>query len=543
MLKTGFRAFIYSFSVSLFAIVVANRAFLHKKNVNPTPLDISNKNIVLFLKNTGPAKSPSKKIALNILPDIPVNTEPAEEQNTEVILASAPEEFDFPLEIADDLAVELPVEKSITINEPYDIVYGPSTPLKEIPIEAEPIYQPEKTVAASITPPPPIMISDKTSTTPVENIDSDQESSGNSTLAENEPQLLIPLQQGIGDISNKKIVMGNADELNHVALNNNDIPIRSMEKAEADEDKKSEESEWHHLSDNPWVVAKSSGGKNLFAAKEFAGAANEDIGDTLNPMPDKNGVQLASETVKNIMIPVPNEIMEKENLTPKLAYPSGSDDDLKEKAIDEAIKKQTALKEKEPLLTPIDDGFDFSLDEIKAPEVTPIEKPDTQDDKKGIMGAINSLFNKGKSSALSAKEKALAKANARRKIEARARGSRPVSIMPTEIRLSFQANKAEISGQTLRWVQAFAAKAAKTPNMILEIRIDGTNTTKLQQRRLNLLYNILTNKGVEYSKINTVFTVREPNSFILRTIKLKNEKTGENKKKNNDEQPQGYIQW
>ena len=99
MLKTGFRAFIYSFSVSLFAIVVANRAFLHKKNVNPPPLDISNKNIVLFLKNTGPAKSPSKKIALNILPDIPVNIEPAEEQNTEVILASAPEEFDFPLEI------------------------------------------------------------------------------------------------------------------------------------------------------------------------------------------------------------------------------------------------------------------------------------------------------------------------------------------------------------------------------------------------------------------------------------------------------------
>ena len=88
------------------------------------------------------------------------------------------------------------------------------------------------------------------------------------------------------------------------------------------------------------------------------------------------------------------------------------------------------------------------------------------------------------------------------------------------MRLSFQPNRAEISGQTLRWVQAFATNVAKNNSSQLEIRIDGTSTTALQQKRLNLLYNILNSKGVEEYKINTVFTQREPNSFIIRIIPL-----------------------
>ena len=158
------------------------------------------------------------------------------------------------------------------------------------------------------------------------------------------------------------------------------------------------------------------------------------------------------------------------------------------------------------------------------------------------MGTLNSIFQKTDKSISEAKEKAIAKAQAKKTFRKRTAKARPVSIMPTEIRLSFQPNRAEISGQTLRWVQAFAAKTAETPNMFLEIRIDGTTTTALQQKRLNLLHNILTNKGVEYSKINTVFTSREPNSFILRTITNDNS-TGENNRKINNKQHSEYIQW
>ena len=76
--------------------------------------------------------------------------------------------------------------------------------------------------------------------------------------------------------------------------------------------------------------------------------------------------------------------------------------------------------------------------------------------------------------------------------------------------------------------------------MMLEIRIDGTSSTKLQQNRLNLLYNILTNKGVDYSMINTVFTARDPNSFILRAITTQ---TDNNKQGVNNQKTDRYIQW
>ena len=116
-------------------------------------------------------------------------------------------------------------------------------------------------------------------------------------------------------------------------------------------------------------------------------------------------------------------------------------------------------------------------------------------------------------------------------------------IMPTEMRLSFQPNRAEISGQTLRWIQAFAKRTAEDKNAAIEIRIDGTNSMELQQKRLNLLHNILTNKGVSYGKINTVFTNREPNSFIIRTISLGNDTSKNNQKGTINRNTGYYLQW
>ena len=151
-----------------------------------------------------------------------------------------------------------------------------------------------------------------------------------------------------------------------------------------------------------------------------------------------------------------------------------------------------------------------------------------------------SFFNKTTKAAADTKDAIVEKAKSIQKTKGRKKAkSRPVTILPTEIRLSFQPNRAEISGQTLRWIQAFATKTAQTPDLALEIRMDGTSSTDLQQKRLNLLYNILTNKGVDYSMINTVFTSRDPNSFILRTISLKDD----NKKRINNQKTNRYIQW
>ena len=106
----------------------------------------------------------------------------------------------------------------------------------------------------------------------------------------------------------------------------------------------------------------------------------------------------------------------------------------------------------------------------------------------------------------------------------------PDAIMPAELRLSFQPNRAEISGQTLKWIYAFADNARDNNDVYIEVRIDGTSSYVLQQKRLNLLSSIFSSRGVDWRKINPIFTSREPNSFIIRNIRFNNpeDKKGQN---------------
>lgn len=566
MSKSGLKAFVYSFSVSLFAIMCANRAVWHSAAHSQEPLEIGSKNIVLFLKNNSIAHSPTKKISLNVLPKLKSEVSPPLEPQPEVILASALDEVDFPLEfISDNKTVQ---NQQFALAE---VLYAPDIPLAEPTIEAAPVYAPEQTETQLIKAPKPakevkIAIVENTPKKPAAKKVADEQSSENKALllarAANTDN--FPLQKSSDAAKNgNKISFGNPQTLNGVALSSENIPIHSMEKDILPQGKE-QQGDWKQLNDSPWLIAKSGGvPKNRLAAKEFEGKSFDDIAKPLNTEQQRGGFQVASETAKNLIIPIPEKIMEDKNLTPKLAYPSTSEDAEKEKVIDAAIKQKEDAKDKTPqeqkLLSPIDE--DVSLD-APAP-ITPIAAPKEEikeepkkaeeraapaenkpaSEKGGLMTTLNSIFSSASKNVSEAKEKAIAKAQAKRSFKKRIAKNRPVSIMPTEIRLSFQPNRAEISGQTLRWVQAFAAKAAELPHIALEIRIDGTGAAGLQQKRLNLLHNILTNKGVEYSKINTVFTTREPNSFILRTINLENRNSGRNGGKTNNASGSQYIQW
>lgn len=578
MPKTGLKAFVYSFSVSLFAIMAANRAIWHDKPSNTEPLSISSKNIVLFLKNDRITKSPVKKIALNTLPEITPEASIPSQPQPEIILASSLEDLDFPLEIAVDNDPAPPkVENQSKPVVLADILYSPEKPIEAPKIEAEPVYSPEVETtprfrAPSVQPvvlaeakpaiaPPPALESVKQPAASTEAITKPIASEDQALkLARAATAAPIPLQNNKDAAkAGHKITIGDPQDLDHIALNSRDIPIQSMEKetSRLSNETTTEGKNWQTLDDSPWVIAQSGGGaKNQLAAKQFAGKSEKDIAQALNPTQSRPEIQVASETVKNLLIPIPGKILEENDLTPKLAYPSTSEDAAKEKIIDAKIKqheKQEAKTEKKDLLSPIEE--DVILDVAAAkPEATPIKSPivqsqatgesaTTKTEKGGIIKALNSIFTNSPKTVTDAKEKAIAKAQAKRSFKKRLAKTRPVSIMPTEIRLSFQPNRAEISGQTLRWVQAFATKAAETPNMSLEIRIDGTSSMNLQQKRLNLLHNILTNKGVEYSKINTVFTSREPNSFILRTINPENNNSGGTARKTDSPTRGQYIQW
>ena len=295
---------------------------------------------------------------------------------------------------------------------------------------------------------------------------------------------LIPIENGGQTLAKAKIEVADDAPKTQVAMIGNISVISDDDSAlkvlPKDEDK---EKEWHSMEESPWVVAKSNNfAKNNKAVEDFSSQkTEEEITGLLEPKKLQEGetVQTA-EVAKNILIPIPEDILNDENLTPQLVSP----------------KKKT---EKET-----------------------VEDVDEQDDssKKGsFFKNIKSIFSSKKEDA----EDSSLDENKTVKKKNKKRNKSSTKILPAEMKLSFQPGRAQISGQTLRWIQAFALKATEEPDVILEIRIDKNSSYALQQRRLELLHTILGSKGIDDNKVSTVFTSREPNSFIIRTLRIGDE--------------------
>ena len=233
-------------------------------------------------------------------------------------------------------------------------------------------------------------------------------------------------------------------------------------------------------------------------------AKEEQITLALNPETNNKAgaeTKVAYQMVPNLLIPIPDDIANDPNLTPQLSY---SPDD------------KPAKKE-----------------EVKEPEAADTDENNLNEDEKktGLFKSITSWFagNKDKNKDETTQtEMSQSSGQTKSTFDFFGVGnkfpgqSKPAKILPAELRLSFQPNRAEISGQTLRWIHAFADNARDNDDLYIEIRIDGTSSFALQKKRLNLLSTILANRGVDYRKINIVFTSREPNSFIIRNIRFNN---------------------
>ena len=317
-------------------------------------------------------------------------------------------------------------------------------------------------------------------------------------------------------------------------LTSEDKGLYDMQKVEILEEIPAEASIENTAKDDTWLAAKGTNfpKNNTIKNTDYFQRAEdkEKISQILSGVPSTESnnkeVKVAGEVVKNILIPIPEDIMQDKNLTPQLVS------DPQDKLIEDELTE----KEKEEKL--------FS-DSPSSETAFPFEAPQTTEasgnKSSGLFKSLTSIFS---SSGSTTSQSSAENTSSEKKNTGRSFFSNDYDIpmdgkiLPTEIRLSFQANRAEISGKTLKWVQAFGEKAKNNENIIIEIRIDGTTSYELQQKRLNLLYNILTNLGLDYSKVNTVFTNREANSFILRTVKAK-----ENNNKESDSASLYYRRW
>ena len=335
---------------------------------------------------------------------------------------------------------------------------------------------------------------------------------------QSEPEnLLIPLQKDSNvPLQTAEARVTETPDKDKLAMLTNKASIRSMEKSVSTEQPDDTTSSgWQTMAEkndenSSWIAAKGAGhqhNRQTVKEKYFQNAESKQIKEVLDARRQENNLQdtkLASQVVKNLLIPIPEEILNDPNLTPQLV---ASEQD---KEIEQQLIEQENLHSEKQTLLPKQQVQDTSK---------------TQD--KGLLKSITSIFSKDENKQVSDDDTSTPNGSFIDKFISKGKKkSTQDKILPTEIRLAFQPNRAEISGVTLKWLQAFANKTIEDSSAGLEIRIDGGSSYQLQQKRLNLLHNILTNNGVNYRKIKTVFTTREPNSFIIRTIRLNNDTNG-----------------
>lgn len=291
--------------------------------------------------------------------------------------------------------------------------------------------------------------------------------------------------------------------------------------------------------DSPWVIAQGSKHiKNKKLLEKYApDTSNKLAQDNFTPsVSDDNTLsyKVAERIKQSIIFPIPDEILNDENLTPTFIFPQKKAPAKQEASTDKKNTSSVApAKEAQPLkiiskttpthqsssqkqeaskgiLDNISSWFSPASEEKEAPQKT------TKSKAAPLYSSQDNQKSKPSTSTLSSND---ALVSFYETIQETQKEQAANKIIPSELKLSFQPDRAEISGQTLRWLKAFSEKT-KEKGHYLQIRLDATAPIELQRKRLNLLYTIFMNNGVDFKKVDTVFSLTEPNTFIIRTIKI-----------------------
>lgn len=577
MENAGIKAFIFSFSLSLSTLIAVDKVLDCAQKKNENDLIITNKNIVLFISDTHTPQAkaqPTKKIALNILPDIEVKDMSAKLEQKP--LETKPEETIITADAINDddktwafNYIPLDIETPSPENKPaIETLQTSGKTDKNTPKALDQVTTPNTKTSVGVVNKITVVKKEDKNTEHL-NLDRGTRAISESKplkeikpqhqvaptliaqVSGNEPTLLIPLERGTGaEFASQDMQIAKDDGAQQIAAADKSIPIKSIGNATPTTDIKTQpandDNSWKSMAEiksqksisennkqqSAWSVAKGRDfPKNSLILEADTNKSEEEIQKTLNDKQvssaSRSGeIQLAGEMIDNLLIPIPQEILEDENLTPQLT--SSKENQTIEKSL-EADKGIVRAEEET---------------EDNDIEILDAQGRNIHKSREGLLSSLTSIFSGSDSNANQESDDDTSNSGIMSSL-AKKFGSKKDDgkILPTEIRLSFQPNRAEISGTTLQWIQAFGNKAAKEAAIALEIRLNAGNDRILQQKRLNLLSNILTGRGVEREKIKVVYTTREPNSFVMRTIWI-NETENEVSMKNNTQNNNGYyLQW
>ncbi len=566
MVKTSFKTFVCSFFLSLFVLAAANRLFFDASHISSAEeIKIPTKNISLFVKDSAVSPvlhtvSVSEKdlSALNVFPQEAAGNNDvlsSESQADTVVFSESTENS-----LSDE---DIIPSQNVFLSPTGEISEDGDFSLENSALPKKENKNPEATVSkASFDDIPPVI-----SETNVQ-ISKDEEQPDTVVLAEiEEENLFIPLQHDgkLPVYASNKITIDGEQAKRQLAMKDASLPLKpvpfpaaegSGEPAPKPSRDNSLPANWKIISDirtqpssfghfyeaqkvdvpeilqeetkqakEPDAAKKETSGKSTTEDKtstHLSSAGNEakpenfsedllqekettrTLSEKISSIPQEKQTKVAGEVVKNILIPIPEEIIKDKNLTPQLTS------DPKDKALEKELEQEENLS-----------GDVKNESSVFLPTHPPFSSQTDEKEEGGFFKSLTSIFSGSKGSTGRPVDEADKKTVSESEKNDFGLPELKGKILPTEMRLTFQANRAAISGKTLKWVQAFGEKAKNSEDIIIEIRIDGATSYTLQQKRLNLLYNILTNLGLDYNKIKTVFTVRDANSFILRTVKMR----------------------
>ncbi len=541
MFKTGLKTFAYSFVFSLSAIIAVNKAVSHDIP-SDDDIKIPHNNISLFLKeNTAPHKGTNnqvKKIALikqkqdiesssqtleiasRPLPEIVIQQEPENKDLAKKDIApKAPEheqiEFVPIAKKPAEPAIALEKRNKIKPTEPQKIQIAAAEVEREVPKAKETLLIPLQKINSAARS-EKIAINSKAAESqvamlnlekPIKSVVAETENKKNESSEGANNKAEISGWQSMAEKKGEPIAERTPNDVYKVTqvdiIDTSQNENANTESKLNDGSSSEANSEQNAVDDNKWIAAKGTKfpvNQNVLEQDYYKQAQDtEKVSAVLSgePLPKDKGTKVAGEIVQNILIPIPDDIINNKDLKPKLAS-----DPINQPLEEEVSRREAALEEDEGSDIPffVEGEEDKNSSEVK--------------EAGGILNSISSLFSTTEKTQIADSGDKNIKSS-EKKSENKIKKNK---ILPTEIRLSFQPNRAEISGNTLNWIQAFALKTKESDYNVLEVRIDGTSSFELQQKRLNLLYNILTNLGLEYRKVDPVFTSREPNSFILRVV-------------------------
>lgn len=498
-MKKTLKIFLVSFTLSSFAIWAANELFF---SVTPSKTDkvaIPEKNIALFFQkneNIFPAVKTKVVKEARLAAVVPVVQENTNDEDHTILfgiernaaraisIASVEDVADIPLEYGAPQKhhKKLPA-KQIAAKENTSLTQT-AVSKKEEKLSAPQTIQPVVSAAKK-----EVENTQKDSQPNIQTLKVAATIKSEVSAAETD---FIPFENSGTVTDDGKIEIVNTAPKSQIAMAGDQISVDTLAIEQKDTETLPQKREWQPMvldDESPWVIAQANKyAKNSKAVEDYA--AKNDVAEIENLLSPKKIEEAdkevkTAEMVKNILIPIPEDILNDKNLTPQLV----------------SSKK-----------TPSDMDFDRDEEEVET-------------DREGgstLLKSITSIFSSSSNDSDEEEEKTEPKKKKRKKglFAAFSDEKTTTKILPAEMKLAFQPGRAEISGQTLRWIQAFANKAAEDPNIVLEIRIDKNSSYALQQRRLDLLHTILSSRGMDSEKINTVFTSREPNSFIIRTLRL-----------------------